>query len=118
MASIASISRKLVSPFGFSNGNAELTLKKPPPLVPSTLMTSCEATGKSSDAITPCEASTQREHERDRQQHAQQRASQVLPEVAERAAGERADQHDGDDEADRGGDEVLHREADHLDEAA
>ena len=37
MASIASISTKFVSPFGFSNGIAELTLKKPPPLVPSYL---------------------------------------------------------------------------------
>jgi hypothetical protein len=58
MASIASISRTLVSPFGFSNGNAELTLKKPPPLLPRTLMISCEATGKSSVAITPCDART------------------------------------------------------------
>ena len=32
-------------PLEFSNGMAELTLKKPPPLVPSSLMTSCEATG-------------------------------------------------------------------------
>ena len=30
---------------GFSNGWAELALKKPPPLVPSILMASCEATG-------------------------------------------------------------------------
>ena len=60
MASIASISRKFVSPFGFSNGNAELTLKNPPPLVPSTLMISCEATGPAapSDCTTPWEAST------------------------------------------------------------
>ena len=60
MASIASISRKFVSPFGFSNGIAELTLKKPPPLVPSSLMISCEATGPhcDSDCTTPWEAST------------------------------------------------------------
>ena len=32
-------------PLGFSNGWAELALKKPPPLVPSCLMASCEATG-------------------------------------------------------------------------
>ena len=30
---------------GFSNGCAELALKKPPPLVPSILMASCDATG-------------------------------------------------------------------------
>jgi hypothetical protein len=36
----------LVSHVGFSNGIAELTLKKPPPLVlPSSLIASCEATG-------------------------------------------------------------------------
>ena len=37
--------RKLVSGVGFSYGCAELALKKPPPLVPSILMASCEATG-------------------------------------------------------------------------
>ena len=40
-----SISTKFVNPVGFSNGWAELTLKKPPPLVPSILIASCEATG-------------------------------------------------------------------------
>ncbi len=30
---------------GFSNGCAELALKKPPPLVPSCLIASCDATG-------------------------------------------------------------------------
>jgi hypothetical protein len=35
------------SPVGFSKGCAALALKKPPPLVPSCLMTSCEATGPS-----------------------------------------------------------------------
>ena len=42
---IASISMKLVSGDGFSNGCDELALKKPPPLVPSSLMASCDATG-------------------------------------------------------------------------
>ena len=42
---ISTIWTRLVSAFGFSNGCAELALKKPPPLVPSILMTSCEATG-------------------------------------------------------------------------
>ena len=45
IARIDSISTKLVSGVGFSNGCAELALKKPPPLVPSSLMISCEATG-------------------------------------------------------------------------
>ena len=42
---IINISTKFVSQLGFSNGIAELTLKKPPPLVPSILIASCEATG-------------------------------------------------------------------------
>ena len=41
----ASISSKLVSGVGFSNGWAELALKKPPPLVPSSLIASWEAIG-------------------------------------------------------------------------
>ena len=32
-------------PVGFSNGSAPLALKKPPPFVPSCLMTSCDAMG-------------------------------------------------------------------------
>ena len=44
---IDSIWTKLVSAPGFSNGCAELALKKPPPLVPSILIASCEATGPS-----------------------------------------------------------------------
>ncbi len=42
---IANSSRKFENVVGFSNGIAELTLKKPPPLVPSSLMISCDATG-------------------------------------------------------------------------
>ena len=38
-------STKLVSGVGFSKGWALLALKKPPPLVPSILIASCEATG-------------------------------------------------------------------------
>ena len=44
------IDRKFVSGVGFSNGWAVLALKKPPPLVPSCLMASCEATGPERDA--------------------------------------------------------------------
>ena len=42
---IESICTKFVSGVGFSNGCAELALKKPPPLVPSLLTASCEAMG-------------------------------------------------------------------------
>ncbi len=42
---IESIWKKFVSAVGFSYGCAELALKKPPPLVPSILIASCEATG-------------------------------------------------------------------------
>jgi hypothetical protein len=42
---VRKIARMLVQPAGFSNGCAELALKKPPPFVPSCLMASCEATG-------------------------------------------------------------------------
>ena len=45
MIRIASISSKLEIAVGFSYGCAELALKKPPPLVPSILMLSWEATG-------------------------------------------------------------------------
>ena len=42
---IENISIRLTSGVGFSNGCALLALKKPPPLVPSILIASCEATG-------------------------------------------------------------------------
>ncbi len=42
-----SIANQSENPVGFSNGWDELALKKPPPLVPSCLIASCEATGPS-----------------------------------------------------------------------
>ena len=42
---MSAIDRKFVRPVGFSNGSAPLALKKPPPFVPSCLMTSCDAIG-------------------------------------------------------------------------
>ncbi len=42
---MAIISSRLVSGVGFSKGCALFALKNPPPLVPSSLMISCEATG-------------------------------------------------------------------------
>ena len=43
---------KLEKVVAFSNGNAELTLKNPPPLVPSCLMAICEATGPSASTCS------------------------------------------------------------------
>ena len=45
MTSRRKISNQFVNGFGFSKVCAELALKKPPPLFPKSLMTSCEATG-------------------------------------------------------------------------
>ena len=45
MRRIASTSRRLLKGVGFSSGCAELTLKKPPPLVPSCLMATWLAAG-------------------------------------------------------------------------
>ena len=45
IAKIETIWTKFESAFGFSNGCAALALKKPPPLVPSILIATCEATG-------------------------------------------------------------------------
>jgi hypothetical protein len=60
-----SISTKSEIHVGFSNGNAELTLKKPPPLVPSCLIATCDAAGPTASpgvvpsvCTTPCETST------------------------------------------------------------
>ena len=41
----AKISSQFVSGVGLSNGCEELALKKPPPLLPSSLIHSCDATG-------------------------------------------------------------------------
>ena len=45
IAKIRTIWRKFVPGVGFSYGCAEFALKNPPPLVPSSLIASCEATG-------------------------------------------------------------------------
>ncbi len=136
MTRISSISKKLVKPVEFSNGKAELTLKKPPPLVPSSLITSCEATGPWAERLGAAgegvdhggvaevlDHSLGDEEEgaddRDRQQDVEQDPDQVLPEVADLAAGpgdDAADQGDDDGDPDRGRDEVLHRQAGHLGE--
>ena len=53
MARMASISTKFESQVGFSNGIAEFTLKNPPPLVPSSLIASWEATGPRASVCEP-----------------------------------------------------------------
>ncbi len=53
MISTTSISMRFVNPVGFSNGWAEFVLKKPPPLVPSSLIASWEATGPSAMCWAP-----------------------------------------------------------------
>jgi hypothetical protein len=54
IAKISSIESRLVSGSGFSNGCAALALKKPPPLVPSCLIASCEAAGPiASTCVSP-----------------------------------------------------------------
>ena len=124
---IESSSTKLVSAFAFSNGIAELTLKKPPPLVPSCLIAICEAAGPIARAcsapstvfamLAPRERlhdalgdEDQADDHRERQQHVVEAAGQVLPEVAEAGAGapdDAADEGEQDADADGGGDEVL-----------
>ena len=55
MMRMRNISNQLVKPLGLSKGWAELALKKPPPLLPSSLMTSCEATGPTArSCCAPC----------------------------------------------------------------
>ena len=48
-----SSSTKLENAVGFSNGKAELTLKKPPPLVPSCLIAICDAAGPRASVCVP-----------------------------------------------------------------
>ena len=83
---------------GFSNGWAELALKKPPPLLPSSLIASWLATGPPVQHLGvpgerlhrrvgevldhPAGEQQDRGHERQRQQDAQGAAGQVDPEVA------------------------------------
>ncbi len=93
-------STKFESVVGFSNGIEELTLKKPPPLVPSCLIAIWEATGPSA-RVWLAPSSVRRGHragqglqgslgdedqgddDRQRQEHVVEAADQVLPEVAE-----------------------------------
>ena len=130
---------KLVSAVGFSNGWAELALKKPPPLVPSILIDflrgdraeqRCSAWRlpawwrphtRPGSAACPARYKKMADHDRERQQHVQRDAREIDPEIADRfrgAAGEAADERDGDGDTRSRRQEVLHGEADHLDEIA
>ncbi len=53
MHSSRKISIQFVHAVGFSNGNAELALNEPPPLVPSSLMTSWLANGPPGSVWVP-----------------------------------------------------------------
>ncbi len=136
MAKIETIWIRFEIASGFSKGCAALALKKPPPLVPSILMAICEATGPT--AIVCCAPSKrrgvdigaerlryaeididQRQHDAERQQQVKGAPGHIDPEIADRLAGrlgEAADQRDGDGDAGRRGQEVLHGEAGHLHE--
>ena len=147
MSRIERVSRRLESGVGFSNGCAELTLKKPPPLVPSCLMAIWEAAGptaicwwvtgapslpcvaSTSVAVTcprnvcttPWETSASGEHERQRQQHVQRGARHVHPEVADLPGAtprQPADERHEDRHAARRRDEVLDGQREHLGEGA
>ena len=127
---------RLVQALGFSNGCAELALKKPPPLVPSSLMISWLATGPieivcfapssvvastapASVCGTPRATKTQRADDGDRQQQVERDAGDIDPEIADRLrlrAREGAHQREGHREAGGRREEVMDREAEHLGE--
>ena len=131
-------STKFESWVPFSNGIAELTLKKPPPLVPSCLIAIWEATGPSGQGLVGALErgggdrvaeglqhalgdQDQADDDRQRQQDVVEAANQVLPEVPEPVAAaddDAADQSHQRADADGRGDEVLHRQPRHLGEVA
>ena len=139
---IAKISSRSLKPVGFSNGWAELALYGPPPLVPSSLIASCEANGPPGmccsvisvvwSIVVADRVAAQvlnralrdqdhRHHHRERDQDPHDRPCQVDPEVAEVAragAGDAADQTDHHRHAGRRRHEVLDGEPDHLREVA
>ena len=119
-----------------SNGCAEFTLKNPPPLVPSCLMAIWLATGPRAMVCskpwipwtptfapsvwtTPCVMSRIGDHDRERQQDVDRAADQVaqkFPSSLGLRPDEAADQRDQDGHADRGRDEVLEGQREHLGE--
>ena len=102
IAKIESIWTKLDSAVGFSNGCAALALKKPPPLVPSILIATCEATGPDRDGLLGAferrrvdvrpqrlrhalPDQEQRVDDADRQQDVERAAGEIDPEIADRS---------------------------------
>ena len=60
IASMRKISNRFVQAVGFSNGCDEFALKNPPPLLPSILIASCEATGPPGiDCVPPVMVATE-----------------------------------------------------------
>ncbi len=131
-------SMRLVIELGFSNGWAELALKKPPPLVPSCLIASWSAMGPRAMAcLAPFDGGRvdmaeqglghaqggedQGDDDGAGQQDVEGDPHQVGPEVAERCApvrGEGPGQGRGDGDPGGGGGEVLHRQPGHLRQVA
>ena len=127
-----------MNPVGFSNGCAELALYGPPPFVPSSLIASCDAIGPPGivwvapetvvASVNPCRFWTTPWLTRisattigQRKKHPGHAPRQVDPEVADRRRApphEPAHERDRNREANRGGDEVLHRQPGHLGEVA
>ena len=130
------VSMKLLNGVEFSNGWAELTLKNPPPFVPSCLMAIWLAAGPPARTwvvpssvvtsvcpwkfwMTPWLTSSDGDDERQREEDAHDRAGEVDPEVAERlgpAAGQAANQRRHHRHAGGRRHEVLHGETGHLGE--
>ncbi len=133
-AKIEIIWTKLHSAVGFSNGWAALTLKKPPPFVPSILIATWLATGPSAivcfapSSVVDIDVSAERlgnaapdqvegERDADGQQHVERATREVDPERTDglgRSACETPDERHRERDAGRGRQEVLMRQPQHL----
>ena len=138
IAKIASISSRFDSGVGFSNGCDELALKKPPPLVPSSLITSCDATGPCAITCsapstvltwvyalkfcgTPCHTSTSAPMTligKSTHRIARVISTQKFPMVLRAAPHEAANHGDRDRDSRSGRDEIVEGEPGHLGEIA
>ena len=134
MSSSAQISMMFVQALGFSNGWAELAFKKPPPLVPSSLIDLLARHRAQRDGLLGAferrhvdrtgqrlrhaeRDEDKREYDRDRQQDVEDDARHIDPEIADRGRGrarEGAHERERHREARRGGQEVVDGEAEHL----